>query len=448
MARLRPYLPLLLLAVIALVLRIGVIYLLDPVCDPSGDKQANAGLTGECFQLFGDTEYVAIQAQQLADGRGFLDSSALSFKGEIRPGAAHPPVFTIFLATLDKLGLDSVGWWRGATALTGAIGVLFVGLAGWRLGGSREHSTGERSRAMGIIAGTIATLNPWLWSRDAELLVESLVIPLIGLLVLAALRLWRRPNWPNTALVGLVVGTMWLTRAELVLVLACMIPLFWGLRSESWPKRVGMLALTGAIAAAMMAPWVLYNMGRFEHRVYISTNLGMAELLGACDATYYGKDLGYWTWECVDPVDTTGVNDDSESERLLSGAAHTYIGDHKARTPVTALARVGRFWGVYAPVDTVRRWAGQEGMGTLVARTGWLTLVVMTPLAVLGGWHLRRRRTPISPLIAPIVVATFAALVLIPIPRFRVGADVTMVLLASAGIDVLWQMYQRRRGHT
>jgi hypothetical protein len=353
-------------------------------------------------------------------------------------------MFTVFLAVLDKVGFDSAGWWRAATALVGSIGVGLIALAGWRLAGDREHTTGEHSRRLALIAGTIAAVNPLLWSRDADLLVESLMIPLLALVVLAALRLWRRPTWASAAWLGAAVGVSWLTRSEMIALLPCMIPLFYGLRSESMRRRIGLFALAGAVAVALMAPWIAYNFGRFEHRVYFSTNLGMAQLLGSCDATYYGADFGYWTFECVNPVDTSTVADESGSERKLGSTARSYILDHKGRTVVEMAARTGRFWGVYQPVDTVSRWAHQEGQGTFVARSSWVTLAVLVPFAVVGGWQLRKRRTPISPLLAPVAVATFAATVLIPIPRFRVGADVAIVILAAVGIDFVWQRVSRR----
>src|SRR3954453_5481512 len=130
-ARLRPYLPLFLIALAALAIRVGAIYELRPTC---AGENGPKGITGECYPLFGDTDYVTIQAKHLSQGEGFIDSSAFVFKGETRTGAAHPPVFTAFIASPDKLGFDTVGWWRAATAVTGSIGVFLIGLVGWRLG--------------------------------------------------------------------------------------------------------------------------------------------------------------------------------------------------------------------------------------------------------------------------------------------------------------------------
>ncbi len=454
MARLRPYLPLVLIAVAAFALRLAVIHVLRPTCAAGSPK----GITGECFPLFGDTQYVTVQAEHLSQGHGFIDSNTILYgkAGPEVPGAAHPPMFTIFLAALDKVGFDGIRWWRAATALVGSVGVALVGLVAWRLSGDRSNPTGRRSRNVGAIAAGIAAVDPLLWSRDADLMVESLVIPLACLVILSAYRLWRRPSFSNASLLGIAVGISWLTRAELILWLPCMVPMLWGLKTPAGDKvperlrfgtRVGLLATAGGVACALMAPWVLYNLGRFQHPVYISTNLGMASLLGSCDATYYGAELGYWTFECVDPVDTSKVRDDSESERLLSAAARTYIGDHPGRTVVTAFARTGRFWAVYQPIDTVDRWDGQEGMGTFVARSSWVALMVSLPLAVVGGIGLRRRRVPISPVLAPVLVATAAATILIPIPRFRVAADVALVIMAAIGIDITWQWLRRQDKH-
>src|SRR5690606_35776966 len=111
---------------------------------------------------------------------------------------------------------------------------------------------GARSRRIGILAAAVAAVNPLLWSRDVDMFVEALMVPLIALFVLATLRLWRRPSWSSAALVGLVVGVAWLTRSEQILLLVFAAPLFWfGLRDEPAAKRIGLFACAGAVAVAL-----------------------------------------------------------------------------------------------------------------------------------------------------------------------------------------------------
>lgn len=442
-ARLRPYLPLLLVALAAFGLRLALLETVRPECR----EVEQAVQAGDCFLFSGDTQYVAVQAEQLRAGHGFVEAGRVMYGvgGPDRPGAAHPPLYTLLLAGLQSVGVTTVTGWRVAVSLIGSIGVFLLGLAGWRLGAGRDATTGERSRRIGIAAAVIAAVNPLLWSRDVDMFVEALVVPLIALFVLAMLALWRRPTWGRAAVVGLVVGVAWLTRSEQILLLVFAAPVFlWGPKELPVPKRVGLLAAAGAVAFALMLPWLAYNNGRFHRPVLLSTNGGMALLLGNCDHTYVGEDFAYYTFACVDEVPVDPDGDDSDYEAVRSRAAIDYARDHTRRLPLVAAARLGRFWRVYAVGDTVEREALAEGHGWIASWGGLAALYLLAPLAVAGTVSLRRRRVPISPLLAPILVATLAAVVLIPIPRFRTPADGAVVVLAAVGVDAAWRWWRGR----
>lgn len=442
-ARLRPYLPLLLVAVVAFGFRLAMLEWVRPEC--ATVEQAVA--TGDCFAFSGDTQYVAVQAQELRNGHGFADVGPVMYGvgGPDKPGAAHPPLYTLLLAALQSVGLSTVTQWRVVVSLIGSVGVGLLGLAGWRLGAGRDATTGARSRAIGITAAVLAAVNPLLWSRDVDMFVEALMVPLIALFVLASLRLWRRPSWGSAVLVGVVVGVAWLTRSEQVLLLVFAAPLFlWGLRELPIARRVGMLAVAGAVAAVLMSPWIAYNAGRFHRPVLLSTNAGMAMLLGTCDHTFYGDDFAYYTFRCVDEVPVDPAGDDSDYEQVRSRAAIDYAREHTRRLPVVAVARFGRFWRLYAVPDTVEREALAEGHGWIASWGGLAALYVLAPFAVGGAVSLRRRGLPISPLLAPVLVATLAAVVLIPIPRFRTPADAAVVVLAAVGLDAAWRWWRAR----
>ncbi len=52
---------------------------------------------------------------------------------------------------------------------------------------------------------------------------------------------------------------------------------------------------------------------------------------------------------------------------------------------------------------------------------------------------MRKRRIPISPMIAIVVMVTITAAISIGITRYRVGADVMLAVLGGVGLDALWR---------
>src|SRR4029077_3699699 len=68
----------------------------------------------------------------------------------------------------------------------------------------------------------------------------------------------------------------------------------------------------------------------------------------------------------------------------------TYVEHHLGRAPVVLLAREGRIWDVYRPVqntnlDTI------EGRDVRVSRAGLAAYAALMPLALVGAVILRRR---------------------------------------------------------
>ena len=63
----------------------------------------------------------------------------------------------------------------------------------------------------------------------------------------------------------------------------------------------------------------------------------------------------------------------------------------------------------------------------------------LIPLAVYALVLMRKRRVPISPMVAIFAMVTIAAAISIGITRYRVGADVALVVLGGVGVDALWR---------
>jgi hypothetical protein len=59
---------------------------------------------------------------------------------------------------------------------------------------------------------------------------------------------------------------------------------------------------------------------------------------------------------------------------------------------------------------------------------------VLVPFAVIGLVAMRRRRTPIWPVLALFVIATFAAATTFGVTRYRAPAEIGLVLAAAIGV--------------
>jgi hypothetical protein len=113
------------------------------------------------------------------------------------------------------------------------------------------------------------------------------------------------------------------------------------------------------------------------------------------------------------------------------------MSDHVSRLPVVSLARQGRTWSFFNPLQTAELEAQfAKGLGW-VHRAALFFYWALIPLAVAGGVELRRRRVTLLPLIAPFVVTIVAAAATYGQPRLRAGAEVPLVLLAAVGIEHL-----------
>jgi hypothetical protein len=75
---------------------------------------------------------------------------------------------------------------------------------------------------------------------------------------------------------------------------------------------------------------------------------------------------------------------------------------------------------------------------------GLLALYASVPLGIAGAVILRRRRVPISPLVAPVFVATLSAMLAFGNPRYRASADIALVVLSAIALDALLVRWTRR----
>jgi len=292
---------------------------------------------------------------------------------------------------------------------------------------------------------------------------ETLVLLLVAVTLTLAYRCWGRPTLPAAAALGLLVGITALTRAEaLLLVPFLVLPLTLLLPGLPWRRRAGMLGVASAAVALTMAPWVAYNLSRFEEPVLVSTG-EQTLLAGNCRDVYRGPMVGFWTISCIaavncpDPADRRGDlldcvarvepghPDVTSQQAEYRRVALDNMKRDRGRLPIVVLAREGRAWGFFRP-DQQLQLDGLSSRELELSRLGlgmYYALVVGT---VAGIVVLRRRRVPVFPLLSLVGTVTVAVAVTFGETRYRALAEVALALGAAVAVDAALAALGRRRG--
>ena len=402
--------------------------------------------------LSGDGVYYHEAANLLADGLGFTepyrylhggaqellfvaDPSSITATantalpgGHVEPTAGHPPLWVLVLGFSSMLGFTSVAAHQMLGALVGALGVAAVGWAGRTLDGPRT----------GLIAAGLAALHACLWLSDGLVMSESLVVTGTALLVGCAVRAQRSADNRWILLLGLVGGLTALVRAEMLLVLPLVAwPVLWT-PGVDIRRRLMRYVAVGLVAGAVLAPWTVRNLRAFEEPVLLSNGLGILLAQTNCDATYYGDKQGSWEFQCglPQPLRSDGTpGDESERDLVYRQRGLEYVADHPGRLVSHVVPkRVGRLWGVYAPIQQLRADILVEGREFRLSVLGLVQFYASVPLAVAGAAWMRRRGQPLLPLLAVPLVGTLVAALTLGATRYRVPTDVVLVLLAAVAV--------------
>jgi len=245
----------------------------------------------------------------------------------------------------------------------------------------------------------------------------------------------RGPSWRHALGAGVGCGLAMLARGELALLVPFVVlPAVVLLRSASRGTRLRLAGVVVGAAVLVISPWVVYNLSRFEEPVLLSNGDG-GVLLGAnCDDVYSGDGIGYWSLTCSADVPMKGRDKSEVSDRQRE-KAFDYVGDHLGRVPIVVAARVGRTFSLYVPGQSADLAVGEgrpHGLSLIGAALFW----VLVPFAVAGA--LRLRGNPVLvPLLGPFVLVLVVAAAFYGAVRFRVPAEVSLVVLSGVGVDRL-----------
>ncbi|HEX4217992.1 MAG TPA: glycosyltransferase family 39 protein [Acidimicrobiales bacterium] len=379
-----------------------------------------------------DSFWYGVTANELKLGQFF----ALPFSGG--PTAAHPPLTSILAGSVNFL----VGLHAGTTfqrlvmAVLGAGVVLCVGLLGRSVAGPW----------VGLTAAGLAAVAPNFWIPSGIIMSETPAMLFMALILLAVVRLLRSPTMLRAALLGAACGAETLVRAELVLFVPfLLVPAALTSRTVPLRRRFELAAVGVVVCVLVVAPWVGRNLATFTDRTYVSTGEGYALLGANCPQTYSGPQLGSWSLACSSSAPTRG--DESVQAARAEHVATQYAEHHTGRIPVVVLARVGRLWDVYEPIQMADVDVN-EGRPAPASLAGLGFYYALVPLGIAGIVVYRRRRVRQWFLLVPAAVLTFVAVVVYGSVRFRAPFEVCLVVLAAPPLVLVGQAVgQRLAGH-
>lgn len=392
-------------------------------------RQSSVVITG------GDAFWYHFQAKLVAEGKGFLHPFYY-FKEHLSvPGADHPPGFVVILAALDLIGIGSPQGQRVVMTLLGTASIGVVGLLGRRIANER----------VGLIAAILSAVYPNFWINDGMLMVETVFILATAVALLFTYRYLATVVVLDAVVVSVAITVAAMVRPEALLLFAIICsPLVWR-KASAWKTRISHLAVMAVVPMAAFAPWVIYNLGRFETPVLISTGAGQTLAVGNCDLTYHGDFLGFYDTKCLLPpqIEPPDLDDLSLADIEYRRIALEYMSNHQRRLPVVMAARVGRQWHLFRPGQSIGldgyvegRSGGPPGSSFWPVREALWSYYVLMPLAIAGLVLLRRRRTAIWPLLAQPALVTFVAASTFGITRYRAGAEITIVVAAAVALDM------------
>jgi 4-amino-4-deoxy-L-arabinose transferase-like glycosyltransferase len=377
----------------------------------------------------GDPFYYHVQANLLAKGHGFSEPFTYSVTGRLVPTAFHPPLFSMLLSVSSVFGGTSFFAHKVAACLTGTGTVFVIGLIGREVAGNRA----------GLLAAGAAAVYPNLFVVDGILMPESLYGFAVALVIYASYRYRRSPRMSFAIATGVTIGLGMLVRGEAILLVPVLaVPLV--LLGPGEPRaRIGRLAAMVAAVGVVIAPWAIRNLVQLDHLVVLSVNGDEVIGIANCRQAYDGKLAGFWSIECYRPQPP---GDEVERGAAYRRRGLRYAREHVGRLPAVLLLREARMWDLYRPRDNVS-FGVIEGRDRNVTRAGQRALWAMMPVAVIGLVILRRRRTPVTPLVAQLVAVALTALLAYGAVRFRVPADIVLLVLLAVVLDAVLARIRR-----
>ena len=386
----------------------------------------------------GDAFVYFHSSQLLVEGKGWINAPQyIVSHGAIKiPAASFPPLFTVFEMGPHVVGLHTFLETRLWCTVLGVAAVVVIALVGRAIAGP----------VVGLVAGAVAAVYPNLWIPNSEAMSEAMTPLLVAWILLMAYRFWKRPSYASAIWLGVAMGVSILGRDELgVAVVLIFLPLAF-LAPGTNPKSSVKFLATGALCVVLvLAPWVGYNLSRFDRPTYVSTGLGVTLLSANCHDTWFGSQAGYWSLHCVIAGNLDTAGDESvQGEEAQAKALH-FVTTHLSSLPRVSYDRVGRSFGFFRPAQQIRLDSVIEGRPYRWAMVGLYAFYALFALGVVAAWVLRRSRILQFPLWAFGAISVITTLLSFGQTRYRITFEVPLVLLASVTLVFAASALRARR---
>ena len=379
----------------------------------------------------GDQLYYSAQALTNARGGWFEQPFAQGM-----PAADHPPLTSLLLTPVTWLTKSS-GSFITAQRLTmvviGVASIVVVAMIGRLLAGER----------VGLFAAVITAVYANVWVNDGLIMAETPTFFLLAMTMLMALIYRRQHHRKYLVGLGATSGLLALTRPELLLVTVLLVFFVIGVhRADDVKRRLKYAAIVLIASLIVIAPWVIWNQSRFSDSVYISTNDGLTLAGANCDSTYY-NDIGSWDIWCAYETTIPKEADASRASTLMRHDGLSYWSDHITRYPVVAAARIAR-------VLSVGFIGSNNNAATFEGRPKWVSLLGVFQfwlIIVAAAFGLRKLANRIDQIILLVLLPmiVLVAMVANAYVRFRLPAEVGLIVLASIGINHFLNAKQKQK---
>lgn len=361
-----------------------------------------------------EVEYLSL-ARSLTAGDGYKYDRHVA-EGPVQP-FGRAPGYPAFLALIGA-GREYVervpAVVKIAQSVTGAVGVFLIAVAGFRLGGA---GSAKAAAAMAAVYPPLVWVAGYAYS-------EAIFWPTglaLALLMGRALESPPASAWRRAVVFGVVAGLSILLRAATLL----FVPIsgLWLLWKRQWIPLAGL----GIGLLLVLTPWTIRNFNFYGHFVLVASDGGVT----------------FWT----------GNNALAIGEGDMAANPHLKIANQQLRDkhpqfteeqmePIYYRESLG--WMRDHPGDWL--WLMARKAFYLVVPIGpsyrlhsakyyWasvLSLGVLAPLAIAGGWRLGSRRRRLAGMWILTAAAVATCLVFFPQERFRIPViDPALILLAS-----------------
>jgi len=304
------------------------------------------------------------------------------------------------------------------------------------------------------VAGLLVALNWVLVYFDGELLIPSLAIPLDLAALWVSLRLAREPSARVAGGAGLLWGVAALARPNVLLFLPLLaLWLLWRARPRWRAGLVPALALAAGSLAPIL-PVTTYNLVVGDDAVLISSQAGVNLWIGnnpdsdGATAIVPGTRPGWWEGF----HDSIALAEQAEGRELrpseVSGHYSSKAWAFFRERPGEALGHLAwkarLFWMDWELGNNadVRFFAHRFSRLVSFLPPSWSLL---GPLAVLGLWHLRRRRSELFPLWGLTVVYCASVVLFFVCSRYRAPVlPLCAVLAGPVLVDGFDRLRSRR----